>query len=102
VIRDDHDADDNIRYCPAWSTANKPGRPAKGKRKLSALETAQGMKRKPKYLLDWFHNREASHSTCRDKVCLAALESRMLASVVAVDEEHSKWSFDWEMINKFR
>jgi len=50
VIRDDHDADDNIRYCPAWSAANKPGRPAKGKRKLSALETAQGMKRKPKYL----------------------------------------------------
>jgi hypothetical protein len=50
VIRDDHDADDKIRYCPAWSAANKPGRPAKGKRKLSALETAQGMKRKPKYL----------------------------------------------------
>jgi tyrosyl-tRNA synthetase len=50
VIRDDHDADDTIRYCPAWSAANKPGRPAKGKRKLSALETAQGIKRKPKYL----------------------------------------------------
>jgi hypothetical protein len=50
VIRDDHDADDTIRYCPAWSAANKPGRPAKGKQKLSALETAQGMKRKPKYL----------------------------------------------------
>ena len=33
-----------------WSADNKSGRPAKGKRKLSALETAQGMKRKPKYL----------------------------------------------------
>ncbi len=50
VIRDDHEADDTIRYCPAWSAANKLGRPAKGKRKLSALETAQGMKRKTKYL----------------------------------------------------
>jgi hypothetical protein len=50
VIRDDHEADDTIRYCPAWSATNKPGRPAKGKRKLSALEIAQGMKRKPKYL----------------------------------------------------
>jgi uncharacterized phage protein gp47/JayE len=50
VIRDDHEADDTIRYCPAWSVTNKPGRPAKGKRKLSALEIAQGMKRKPKYL----------------------------------------------------
>ena len=50
VIRADHEADDTIRYCLAWSVANKPGRPAKGKRKLSALETVQGMKRKPKYL----------------------------------------------------
>ena len=52
-------------------------------------------------MLDWLHNREASHSTCRDKVCLAAFESRVLASVVAVNEEHSKRSFDWEMINQF-
>ena len=50
VIWADHEADDTICYCPAWSAANKPGHPAKGKRKLSALETAQGMKRKPKYL----------------------------------------------------
>jgi hypothetical protein len=41
VIRADYKADDTIRYCPAWSSANKPGRPAKGKRKLSALETAR-------------------------------------------------------------
>ncbi len=46
VIRDDHETDDTIRYCPAWSATNKPGRPTKGKRKLSALEIAQGMKRK--------------------------------------------------------
>jgi len=46
VIQASHEADDTIRYCPAWSAANKPGRPAKGKRTLSALETAQGMKRK--------------------------------------------------------
>ena len=52
-------------------------------------------------MLDWLHNREASHSTCRDKVCLAAFESRVLASVVAVDKKHSKRSFDWEMINQF-
>jgi len=50
VIRADHEADDTIHYCPAWSAANKSGRLAKGKRKLSALEIAQGMKRKPKYL----------------------------------------------------
>ncbi len=50
VIRANYKADDTVRYCPAWSTANKPGRPAKGKRKLSALKTAQGMKRKPKHL----------------------------------------------------
>jgi hypothetical protein len=50
VIRADYKADDTIHYCPAWSAANKPGRPAKGKRKLSALKTAQGMKRKPKHL----------------------------------------------------
>jgi len=50
VIRADHEDNGTIRYCPAWSAANKSGHPAKGKRKLSALETAQGMKRKPKYL----------------------------------------------------
>jgi hypothetical protein len=50
VIRADYKPDDTIRYCPAWSTANKPGHLAKGKRKLLALETAQGMKRKPKHL----------------------------------------------------
>ncbi len=33
-----------------WSAANKPRRLAKGKRKLSALKTAQGMKRMPKHL----------------------------------------------------
>ena len=49
VIRADHKANDTIRYCPARSAADKPGRPAKGKRKLSALKTVQGMKRKPKY-----------------------------------------------------
>jgi len=54
VIRADYKADDTIRYCLAWSAANKPGRLAKGKRKLSALETAQGMKRKPKYLTRFF------------------------------------------------
>jgi len=30
VIRADYKADDTIRCCPAWSAANKPGRPAKG------------------------------------------------------------------------
>ena len=51
VIRADYEADDTIHYCPAWRSApNKSGRPAKGKRKLPALEIAQGMKRKPKYL----------------------------------------------------
>ena len=50
VIWSDHKADDTIRYCLAWSTANKPRHPAKGKHKLSALKTLQGMKRKPKYL----------------------------------------------------
>ena len=32
---------------------------------------------------------------------LAAFESRVLASVVPIDKEHSKWSFDWKMINQF-
>ncbi len=50
VIRADYKPDDTIRYCPAWSAANKPGRPAKGKRKLLALKTSQGMKRTPKHL----------------------------------------------------
>ena len=48
--RADYEADDSIHYCPAWSAPNKSGRLAKGKRKLSALEIAQGRKRKPKYL----------------------------------------------------
>jgi hypothetical protein len=43
VIRADFEADDTIRYCPAWSTPSKSGRPAKGKRKLSAIEIAQGI-----------------------------------------------------------
>jgi hypothetical protein len=51
VIRANYDADDTIRYCPAWSAPKKSGHPAKGKRKLSALEIAQGMKRKPKHLM---------------------------------------------------
>ncbi len=42
VIRADYEADDSIRYCPAWSAPNKSGRLAKGKRKLSALKIAQG------------------------------------------------------------
>ena len=46
VIRADYEADDSIHYCPAWSAPHL----AKGKRKLSALEIAQGRKRKPKYL----------------------------------------------------
>ena len=50
IIRADHEADDTIRYCPAWSVAIKSGRPAKGKRKLSTIKIVQGMKRKPKYL----------------------------------------------------
>jgi hypothetical protein len=50
VIRSNYDANDTSRYCPAWSAPNKSGRPAKGKRKLSALEIAQGIKRTPKYL----------------------------------------------------
>jgi len=50
VIRADNEAVDTIHYCPAWSVPNKSGRPAKSKCKLSALEIAQGIKRKPKYL----------------------------------------------------
>jgi hypothetical protein len=50
VIRDTYKADDSMRYCPSWSAPNKAGRPSKGKRKLSALEQAQGKKKKPKPL----------------------------------------------------
>ena len=50
VIRDTYEADDSIRYCPSWSAPNKAGHPSKGKRKLSALEKAQGKKKKMKPL----------------------------------------------------
>jgi hypothetical protein len=50
VIRDTYKADDSIRYCPSWSAPNKAGRLSKGKRKLSALEKAQGKKKKTKPL----------------------------------------------------
>ena len=50
VIRAEYKADDFMRYCPSWSAPKKPGRPSKGKRKLSALEIAQGKKKKPKPL----------------------------------------------------
>jgi hypothetical protein len=50
VIRADHEANDTISYCPAWSAANKSEHLAKGKCKLPALKIVQGMKRKPKYL----------------------------------------------------
>jgi hypothetical protein len=50
VIRSNYKADDFMRYCPSWSAPNKPGRPSKGKRKLSALEIAQGKKKKTKPL----------------------------------------------------
>ena len=64
VIRADIEADDTIRYCPAWSAANKSGRLAKSKRKQSAIEIAQGMKRKPKYLTRFCKNfRGFSHRT---------------------------------------
>jgi hypothetical protein len=39
-----YEADDFMRYCPSWSAPKKAGRPSKGKRKLSALEIAQGKK----------------------------------------------------------
>ena len=45
VIRADYEPDDDIRYCPSWSAPNKAGRPPKGKRRLSAIEVAQGNKR---------------------------------------------------------
>jgi hypothetical protein len=48
VIRDNYKPDDTIRYCSSWSAPNKAGRPAKGKRKLSALEIAQGKKKQQK------------------------------------------------------
>ncbi len=45
VIRADYEPDDNNRYCLSWSVPNKAGRPPKGKRRLSAIEVAQGKKR---------------------------------------------------------
>jgi hypothetical protein len=45
VIMADYEPDDNNRYCPSWSAPNKAGRPPKGKRRLSAIEVAQGKKR---------------------------------------------------------
>jgi len=50
VIRADYKADDFMHYCPSWSAPKKPGHPSKGKRKLSAIEIAQGKKKKPKPL----------------------------------------------------
>ena len=49
-IRANYVADDFVRYCPSWSAPKKPGRPSKGKRKLSGLEIAQGKKKKPRPL----------------------------------------------------
>ena len=43
VIKADYQADDFMRYCPTWSAPKKPGRPSKGKRKLSSLEIAQAL-----------------------------------------------------------
>jgi len=50
VTRVDYKPDDTIRYYPSWSTPNKAGHLAKGKRKLSTLEIAQGKKKEQKYL----------------------------------------------------
>ena len=50
VIKADYQADDFMCYCPRWSAPKKPGRPSKGKRKLSSLEIAQGKKKKKKPL----------------------------------------------------
>jgi hypothetical protein len=50
VTRADYKPDDTIRYYPSWSTPNKAGHLAKGKRKLSTLEIAQGKKKEQKYL----------------------------------------------------
>ena len=49
-IRANYVADDFVRYCPSWSAPKKPGRPSKGKRRLSGLEIAQGKKKKPRPL----------------------------------------------------
>jgi hypothetical protein len=64
VIRDTYKADDSMRYCPSWSAPNKAGRPSKGKRKLSALEMAQGKEKKPKPLTRFYQIcRGFSHQT---------------------------------------
>jgi hypothetical protein len=64
VVRADYEPDDTNHYCPAWSAPNKAGRPQKGKRRLSALEIAQGKKRKPKELTRFYQIcRRFSHQT---------------------------------------
>jgi len=50
VIRANYKADDFMHYFPSWSAPKKTGRPSKGKRKLSALEIAQGKTKKPEPL----------------------------------------------------
>jgi hypothetical protein len=116
VIRADYKADDFMRYCPSWSAPKKPGRPSKGKRKLSAVEIAQGKKKKPKPLtrfcqicrgfshqtIDCWHQEKNRHHRSKTWTMeQAAIEDAMIKSAdplpiwagqqwqgsVAVDEE---------------
>jgi hypothetical protein len=95
VIRDTYKADDSMRYCPSWSAPNKAGRPSKGKRKLSALEKAQGKKKKPKPLtrfcqicrgfshqtIDcWHQERNSMHRTKEWTEKRAAIEEALIVS----------------------
>ena len=53
-------------------------------------------------MLDGFHDRESSHTACRNKVHLTALESEVFTGRVTVDKQHPKRSVNWEMVHQFR
>ena len=95
VIRDTYKADDSMHYCPSWSAPNKAGCPSKGKCKLSALEKAQGKKKKTKPLtrfcqicrgfshqtIDcWQQERNRKHRTKEWIAKRAAIEEAMIIS----------------------
>ena len=95
VIRADYKADDFMRYCPSWSAPKKTGRPSKGKRKLSALEIAQGKMKKPKPLTRfcqicrgfshqttdcWHQEKNRHHRPKTWTMELAAIEDAMIRS----------------------
>ena len=52
-------------------------------------------------VLNRFHGSKTSHATTGYNIGLVTLKASMIACLVSINKENSKWSLDGKMINEF-